>query len=611
MNYGTTAAGILKGVGGPENVTSVVHCATRLRFRLKDSDKASRSTVEGTAGVITVVESGGQYQVVIGNEVPQVYEEIARLTASTDASDTSSDKPSGGLLSRFIDLVSSIFQPVLWILAGTGLLKAILALLTTVGWLSTTSDTYTILYAGGDAVFYFLPMFLAITAAKRFNVNQFMAMVVAGALVSPSIIALADAKSVHFLGIPVVVTSYTSSVIPIIVAVWAMGFLERWLKRVLHSSVRNFLTPMIIVAIMVPLTLMTIGPITQVLSNGISSSLAWLWALNPAIAGALVGGSAQVMVMFGLHWGLIALMANDIATLGYSSLYAPWPAAAMAQVGAAAAVFLMTRNRRLKGVAGPATVAGLAAGITEPIIYGVTLPLKRPFFIALGAGAIGGGIASAGGSAAGSFVVPSLITLPAFLGHGNFLLQVIGTVGAMILAFVFTWIFGFKDPVDDAVKEPEILEGTVTDTHVDTVVGSPVTGEVIALTDVADKVFASGALGQGAAVRPSSGSVIAPVTGTVTSAMPHAFGITADNGAQVLVHVGIDTVQLEGKHFTAAVEQGARVKCGDLLTTVDLAAVTAARYDTTVVVVATGGSPCAGFAAGQVTRGQQLFTIIG
>ncbi|MGC3955390.1 MAG: beta-glucoside-specific PTS transporter subunit IIABC [Propionicimonas sp.] len=590
VDYRSLAGQILEKVGGEANIASVAHCATRLRFKLKDAAKADKAAVEKLTGVITVVEAGGQFQVVIGNDVPIVYAEIGQLTKLGGDAAAADDAPKGNLLNRFIDLISGIMSPILWTLAGSGLLKAFLALALQLGWLSDQSQEYAILNAAGDAIIYFLPIFLAFTAAKRFNTNQVTAMALAGALVYPSIGALNTGDPVHFFGIPVVMVAYTSSVIPIIVAVWLQGYVERWLKKVLPSSIRNFTTPLLILVLMVPFTLITVGPITSWLANMISAGITWLFSLAPWLAGGLLGGFWQVFVMFGLHWGFVPVMLNDLTNpaLGYSLLSGPLPAAVMAQGMATLAVAFRSRSAKRRQIAGAASLSGILAGITEPGIYGVNLPLKRPFYIGLGAGAVGGAIASFGGSAATSFVIPSLISLPAYMAQGNFTLQVIGVVVAAAIGFIGTFLFGVKDQPDEeqAVEDaPQIVVPGVGAPEV----AAPVSGALVPLAEINDKVFASGALGNGLGIVPSDGKFYAPFAGTVATAFPtgHAFGIKSADGVEVLIHIGIDTVQLEGKGFTAAVSQGQEVKAGDLLCTVDLDAVKAAGYDTTTIVVIT------------------------
>ncbi len=589
VDYRSLAGQILEKVGGEANVASVAHCATRLRFKLKDADKADKAAVEKLTGVITVVEAGGQFQVVIGNDVPVVYAEIGQISKLVgDTAGSTDEGPKGNLLNQFIDLISKIMSPILWPLAGAGLLKAFLALATQLNWLDPAGQTYAIWNAAGDAIIYFLPIFLGYTAAKRFGANQVTAMALAAALVYPAIVALNNGEPVYFLGIPVVMVSYTSSVIPIIVAVWLQSYVEKWLNKVLPSAIRNFTTPLLILTVMVPFTLLTVGPITSWLANGISAGITWLFNLMPWLAGGILGGFWQVFVMFGLHWGLIPVLLNDLTTQGYSLLSGPLPAAVLAQAAAALAVAFRSRSAKRRQIAGASSVSGLLAGITEPAIYGVNLPLKRPFYFGIVGGAVGGAIAAAGGSAATAFVFPSLIGLPAYMEQGSFVLQLIGVAVAIGLGFVLTFLFGVKDQPDaeDAVEDaPQIVVGGVGAPEVK----APVSGALVPLAEVKDKVFASGALGNGLGIVPTNGQFYAPFAGTVATAFPtgHAFGIKSPDGVEVLIHIGIDTVQLDGKGFNAAVTQGQEVQAGDLLCTVDLEAVKAAGYDTTTIVVIT------------------------
>ena len=400
----------------PGRGRALSHCATRLRFALKDESKAATDAIKNTGGVVTVVQSGGQYQVVIGNDVPEVYAELMKLLP--DLADDSDDDPASGrnLLDAFIALISGIFSPMLWTLAGTGLFKAFTAMFASFGWLSQTSDTYTVLYAASDAFMNFLPLVLAVTAARHFKANQFTSMAIAGALVYPSVVAMNDGAPHTFFGIPLVVMSYTSSVLPIIVAVWVQSYIERACMRLVPSSFRNFMTPWITVLIMVPLTLLTIGPATTLIADGIASSVQWLFATVPLIGGIVIGGFWQVFVMFGLHWGLVPIMTQEITTNGYSLIYGPIEAAVLAQAAATAAVMLRTRDKRTRELAGPASLSGFLAGVTEPAIYGVNLPRKLPFYFGIVGGAIGGALgALAGGRVGQAGIFPSLIGLPAYL----------------------------------------------------------------------------------------------------------------------------------------------------------------------------------------------------
>jgi PTS system beta-glucosides-specific IIC component len=435
-------------------------------------------------------------------------------------------------------------------------------------------------------MFVFLPIFLAVNAAKRFKVNQFTSMAIAAALCYPAITALGTAtEPVTFFGIPVAMVTYTSSVIPIIVAVWLQSYLEHFLNGVLPSWLRNFTTPLLVLLIMVPLTLLTVGPVTSFAASAISNGVAWLFTTAPWLAGALMGGFWQVFVLFGLHWGFVPFMVNDYSTIGYSLLAGPLPAAVLSQAAATLAVLFKTRNTDLKELAGPSALSGFVAGITEPAIYGVNLRLKKPFYYGIAGGVVGGGIAAAGGSASSAFVFPSLLGLSAYMQHGNFTLQLIGTGVAIAIAFALTMVLGFDDLPNKVAEDTETLPPAPGAPEV----AAPVSGAVVPLAQVKDKVFASGALGNGLGIVPTSGQVYAPFAGTVVSAFPtgHAFGIKSADGVEVLVHIGIDTVQLEGRGFTTAVTQGQSVEAGDLLATVDLDSVRAAGYDPTTVVVVT------------------------
>jgi PTS system beta-glucosides-specific IIC component len=601
VDYRTLAGDILRKVGGEANVASLSHCATRLRFKLKDAARADKAAVEKLPGVITVMEAGGQFQVVIGNNVPIVFAEIGQISKLTGDTAGGDEGEKGNLLNRFIALVSAIFSPMLWPLAGAGLLKAILAMATTFNWMDATSTTYAILNAAGDGLFTFLPIFLAVNAAKRFRTNQFTSMAIAAALCYPAIVALASATDpVTFFGIPVAMVTYTSSVIPIIIAVWLQSHLEKFLNRVLPSWLRNFTTPLLVLAIMVPLTLLTVGPVTSYAASAVSHGVAWLFTTVPWLAGAIMGGFWQVFVIFGLHWGFIPFMVNDYSTIGYSLMAGPLPAAVLAQAAAALAVLFRTRNTALKELAGPSALSGFVAGITEPAIYGVNLRLKKPFYYGVAGGVVGGAIAAAGGSASSAFVFPSLLGLSAYMQVGSFTLQLIGTGVAIAIAFVLTMVLGFED-----IEEEKPAEELIPAAPGANELAAPVSGAIVPLAEVKDKVFASGALGNGIGIVPSNGKVYAPFAGTVVTAFPtgHAFGIKSPDGVEVLIHIGIDTVQLDGKGFVPAVGQGQTVEAGDLLCTVDLDAISAAGYDPTTIVVVTNSAQ---FAAVLPAEGHQV-----
>lgn len=588
VDYRSLAGDILTNVGGESNVASLAHCATRLRFKLKDSSKANKKAVEQIPGVIAVMEAGGQFQVVIGNNVPLAYAEFGKISRLVDE-DATQDTSKGNLFNRFVAMISAIFLPFLWTLAGAALLKAFVGAFAYFGLLSSTSNTYAVLNATGDAVLKFLPVLLAITAAKRFQANQFTSVVLAGALMYLEITAWTGLQATpsDFFGIPIVAVSYVGSVIPIIVAVWLQGYVERWLNKVLPSVVRNFATPLITLLVMVPLTILTVGPATTYLGKGISWVIMTIWTFAPWLAGALMGGLWQVFVIFGVHWAFVPIIMVDLANQGYSLITGALLAPVLAQAAAATAVLFRSKSAKRRELAGPGAFSGFLAGITEPIIYGVNLPLKKPFIFGCIGGAVGGAIGAQAGSAMSGFALPSILAIPTYLPQGSitfnsFVWQMIGTGLAIVIAFVLTFLFGVKDE-PDAEAAPATAEGAAIE------VAAPVSGEVVALGQIKDKVFAAGALGNGLGIVPTSGEVFAPLAGTVVSAFPtsHAYGIKSADGVEALVHIGIDTVQLNGKGFTGAVTQGQQVAAGDLLATVDFDAVKAAGYDPTTVVVIT------------------------
>lgn len=608
MDYSKTAAGVLDGVGGEQNVQSVVHCATRLRFVLRDEAKADEKAIRSVPGVITTAQAGGQYQVVIGNDVPEVYAALGKISSlagsgRSGGSTPATDAPKGNLFNRFIAMISSIFTPVLWALAGTGLLKAFLAAAATFGWIDTTSSTYTVLYALSDAFINFLPLALAITAARYFKASEFTSLAIAGAMVYPTITALVGAPDLTFFGIPFTMVTYVSSVIPIIIIVWLQSHAEKFLYAKLPGAIRRFVTPMIVVLIGVPLVFVVIGPISAIVSGWVGGAIGWVFATVPWLGGAIMGGLWQVFVIFGLHWGLVPLFTLEYQTTGQILLVAPVFAAVLAQAAAVAGVWVRTRNRNLRSLAAPATLSGFLAGITEPAIYGINLPLKRPFAFGIVGGVVGGAIMAAGGVFATAFVVPSGLALPALFGNGSTIMMILGLAAAIVIPFLLVVIVGFKDPVEDETRAAE---------STDVEVQSPLDGTVIPLSETPDAAFADGSLGDGVAIKPRSGALYAPFDATVVAAFPtgHAIGLRHADGLELLIHIGVDTVKLGGAHFTPKVTAGQQVSAGDLLVEFDREAIEAAGYDLTTPVIVTNPDlyPEVGSAAsGPVAHGEALF----
>lgn len=616
MKYEQLAKDILSNVGGKENVSSVVHCITRLRFKLKDESKANTEILKNMDDVVTVMKSGGQYQVVIGNHVPDVYKAVVAEGGFQGQSpvEEQEEGPKGSMLSRFIDIVSSIFTPVLGVLAASGMIKGFNALFVALGWLTNTSGTYQILNATGDALFYFLPIFLGYTAIKKFGGTPFIGMAIGSALVYPTLSGLTVGEPLYtvfagtifespifitFLGIPVILMSYSSSVIPIILATYFAAKVEKWLKSVIPDVIKLFVVPLLTLLIVVPVTFLLIGPVATWASNLLGQGTLILYNLSPVIAGIILGGLWQVIVIFGLHWGLVPIAINNVATMGFDTILALVFAASFAQIGAVLAIMVKTKNQKLKTLSIPAFISGIF-GVTEPAIYGVTLPLKKPFIISCIGGGIGGaiiGLTNVKGyiiGGLGVFGIPSYIS-PEGLGldlWGALIAIVVGFVAAFILTLMFGGI-GKEQSTETETAKPEaavtITKNSVKKNTQQVQIHSPLSGEVIDLSDVKDEAFASGALGNGIAIEPSEGKLLAPASGIVTALFPtnHAVGITTESGVDILIHIGMDTVQLEGRYFTAHVSQGDRVEKGQLLIEFEMDKIKEAGKPLTTPVVVT------------------------
>ncbi|MCG8154697.1 PTS beta-glucoside transporter subunit IIABC [Brenneria goodwinii] len=601
MKYKTLASEILEGVGGRENVNNVIHCATRLRFKLKDSKKANISALKNNPGIIMVLESGGQFQVVVGNHVGDVYQDFLDVSGISESASANAENQDGGnkenLLSRFIDIIAGIFTPLMGVMAASGILKGFLALSLACGWLVESSGTYKLLFSASDALFYFFPIILGYTAGKKFGGNAFVTMAIGGALVHPTMIAefnamsAADYQPLHFLGIPITFINYSSSVIPIIFAAWVSCKLEKPLNAFLHANIRNFLTPALCLLITVPLTFLAIGPVTTWLSYQLAHGYQLIYGANQTIAGGFMGGLWQIFVMFGLHWGFVPLMINNLSALGHDTLIAVLTPAVLAQAGAALGVSLRTKDAKLKGIAGSAFPAGIF-GITEPAIYGVNLPLRRPFIFGCIGGALGSAIAGYFGTTQYSFGLPSIFAFTQIIPPTGMDITVwggiIGTAVSFVFSAVASYLFGIKKEPVAETQTAEAVQKSAAPVRQQSV-NSPIEGETHPLEQVSDQTFASGLMGKGIAIKPRSGRVVSPVNGTVASLFKtnHAIGLESADGAEILIHVGIDTVKLNGQYFTAHVKTGDVVKQGDLLVEFDYQAIEAAGYDTITPIIIT------------------------
>ena len=592
-DYTKLSKSIVKYVGTEKNIVSLFHCATRLRFKVKDNKEVNLEKLKSLEGVITAMDSGGQIQVVIGNQVGNVYQAVlenSNIKAEQDTAENTNGE-NKNIINVLMETISGIFAPALGIIAGAGTIKALLILLVTLKVLTESSGTYQIWYAAADGVFTFLPVLLGYTAGKKFGCNPFVSIALGMALVHPNMTALfSSGDSIRFLGMKVHMVSYASSVMPIIIATYILSNLEKLLKRYIPEILKMFAIPMIELMVMVPATFLIIGPVMDKFSTLLASGYTAVVGFNPVIAGGILGLLWPAVIIFGLHWGFFPIVMNNLATLGKDTLFVITGPNNFAQAGATLGVFLKTKDKKLKSISGSAAISAVLAGITEPAIYGVTLPYKKPFFIGAVFSGIAGAITAAVGASASTVLGMSILTMPGYLGAG-FTGLVIACLIAYFGSAVCTYLFGFSDDmiVREEKKEDETKNGEIETS--DETLCVPAEGNMILLKDVKDEVFASGVLGEGIAIEPVNGMIKAPCAGTITAVAEtgHAIGIVSEHGAEILIHIGMDTVKMNGQGFEVHVKVGEKVSAGDALVTVDLEKVKEAGYDTVTPMIITNG----------------------
>ena len=596
------AESIIEHVGGKDNIISLVHCATRLRFVLKDESKADPELVKKQVGVITVVQSGGQFQVVIGNNVADVFNAIMELTNLNEKPTT--DEVAGakkGIVSKLIDLVSSIFIPALVVLVAGGIFKGVVAILQVMEVVKAGDPTYNFLNAIADAPFYYLPIILGFSAVKKFGGNPYVGMALGGALVHPSVVGMlgnAFELQTEFFSIPIKLIPYPSSVFPIILAAWFYSLLERNLNKIMHDSFKKFIAPLFGLIITVPLTFAVIGPVVSFLSDTVASGIIYVYQLNSVIASMILAALWQVMVVFGIHWGLVPFAMNNISVYQEDFMIPILFPAVFAQVGAVLAVMLRSKDPQVKTLASSSVLSGIF-GVTEPAIYGINLPLKRPFIIGCISAMIGGGIVGYYHSVIYSF---SFISIFSFLQlipptgiNEKFYAVVFGSLISFIVSTLVTYLFGIpKDKKQTNENKTENCDSNNNQTNISEqlktiTISSPMTGKLIDLKEVNDATFASGLMGKGAAIIPTIGEAVAPEDGEVVSLFrtKHAIGFQTESGAEILIHIGIDTVKLDGQHFEAHVEAGQKVKKGDRLVSFDIEAIKQAGFEVSTPIIIT------------------------
>lgn len=589
MDYNKVSKDILQLVGGEENVQSVIHCMTRLRFNLYDNAKADRAKLESLSAVMGTNISGDQFQIIVGNDVPKVYKAIIENSGLSEGK-AGMQKAEGktNVMSAIFDVISGVFTPILPAIAGAGMIKGIIALAVTFGWLSENSQAHTILTAIGDGAFYFLPLLLAVSAAKKFGSNPYVAAAIGAAILHPDLTALlGSGESISFIGLPVTAATYSSTVIPILLAIWISSYVEKWIDRITPTSLKLIFVPTFTLLIVVPVTLITVGPLGAIIGNYLSVGVNYLFQHAGLIAMVLLAGTFSLIIMTGMHYALVPIMLNNITQNGYDYLMPAMFLANMGQAGASFAVFLRSRNKTFKSLSMTTSITALM-GITEPAMYGVNMRLKKPFVSALLGAAVGGAFYGVTGVA--SYIVggnAGLPGIPTFIGP-TFVQAMIGLVIAFFAATIIAYLLGFEDvpSQEDEVQAKDEPQGNAA---AEKIIQSPLKGEVKALSEVDDATFSGEVMGKGVAIEPEEGKVVSPVSGTITTVFQtkHALGITSDNGAEIIIHIGFDTVKLNGEHFTVHVNKGDAVKPGDQLVSFDMDAIKDAGYQLITPVIIT------------------------
>lgn len=622
--YDGLARIIIQNVGGKQNINSITHCITRLRFKLKDESKANTDILNETDGVISVIQANGQYQVVIGNAVTEVYDAVLAVghlsgggTVDDDGNQVEDDGGSGqkkGGASMLIDIISGIMAPTIMVLGASGIIKGLLTLLTFCGLMDPTSGEYMILYTTADGFFYFLPVILGYTAAKKFNMNEFTGMALGITLCYPTMVSLTSGEVLGtlfagtafemsyyttFFSIPVIMpkSGYTSSVIPIVLCCFIAAKLEKWLNKRISDMVKAFLTPVCVLVIMVSLTYLAIGPVSNVICCILTMGFEALFkipVIGATLGCAIVGGFWQVLVIFGFHWSVIPLGYINIAALGYDFIMPGTFATVFGQAGALLAVVLKTKDKKIKKLGIPAFISCMF-GITEPTLYGINLPKKKPFVIGCITSAIAGAFVGAMGA---KRYIPGglgLFGLPGYIDAGGTgLYSAIVVFAASVIAFVLALVACMAVYSDEPAKPgkkaiPQAQSGKNTAACE---IGSPVDGTAVNITETKDPAFSTEAMGKGIGVSPKGTVIAAPVSGEIVTFFPtkHAVGLVTEEGVEVLIHVGIDTVGLNGKYFTAKKKQGDKVQKGEPLMEVDFDGIKSEGYDITTMVIITNSA---------------------
>lgn len=577
MKYQEEAKKIISLVGGEENIRSLVHCATRLRFELTDEGKADKEALTGLSYVLQVVSSGGQYQVVIGPAVADYFNAIMSLVHFGAPKAGEGETKKANPLSAALKIISGAFSPLIPLLAGSGMMKAVLTVLVQAGLLAESSSTYLILAAASNAAFYFLPVFLGLTISKQLGANTYVGGAIGAALLEPNFTGLIAAEgAVTFLGIGVTPIDYASTIFPIFIAAMIYSVLEKGLKKIVKQELQLFLVPMICLMVMIPFTVIVFGPFGTIVANSVSSAVMTLFSFNRLIAGAVLGAAYPYLTMLGLHWGFSPITLQNLELYGGDIIEGVTVCSVFAQTGITAGLYLKGRKHsKIREVAGPTLITGVFAGITEPILYGLIMGHKRLMVIVALAGALGGAVAGLFQVMLTAFVFHNIFSTVT-MAYSPFLPYLVGIAVSFVCGAVMTWLWGVPageradfEPASESA-EPAAVKTAAGETVLE--MRAPLSGEVIPLEQVEDEVFASGVTGLGLAIRPADSVVLSPCDGEISMIADslHAIGIAAAGDAEVLIHVGLNTTMLGGKGFEPLVKKGDIVKTGQPLLKFDM-----------------------------------------
>ena len=620
MKFENEAKEIVGLVGGEGNVVSLVHCATRLRFELKDGSKFQKEKLEKLSYVLKVLVSGGQYQVVIGPNVDAYYDAIFAVTKIQGGNNTTSQSTEKVKLSdKILKVISGAFSPLIPLMAGSGMIKALLTLFTTIGIMSDSSSTYLILSAAGNACFYFMPVFLGITISKQLNANAFVGGAIGAALLEPNFTGLLSAEgAVNFLGIPVTPIDYQATIFPIFIVILVYAYLDKSLRKVTPKSLQCFLVPMVCLMIMVPFTVILFGPVGTTIGNYVSSFVMWLFSISGTLAGIVLGAVYPFLTMLGLHWGFTPITLQNLDQFGGDIIEGVCVCAVWAQMGIALGSYLKAqKNSKLKSIAGPTFITGFFAGVTEPILYSIVMEYKRLMVVVAISGACGGAIAGTLGVTMDAYVFHNIFSA-AVMSYSPIWAYAIAVLTSLVVATILTYTWGLSGLGEEKAQDLQSMEtesNSLESSDVKMIsVVSPLDGDVIELKEVDDEVFASGVTGKGIAIVPTNNVVVSPVEGTVSVLFPskHAVGITTNDGIELLVHIGLNTVMLNGEGFTTFVKQGDKVVCGQKLLEFDKEFILSKGYSLQSPVLVTNADQFSDIVMNEiqtVKTGEELYEV--